>query len=392
MRLLNLKKLISGYIFIVLFLSVSLLALPLHAQTVYSPFYWVDGKILPPTQESGVSTDKRIVVFYQTTVESGYASDVSGLSGRSGRSGEFMINAMQDNRLKITPGTYKITVIKADDNYGVNPTDMIITGKGYDAAPNLVLVKEAGISSPPEPPTPFTGEAPVIESIRFDDRLYQKNLIGKGYEFIASSKPKIEVKITADDTGIDLSTLAFSVDKGSALENNHTISENDILTKVLGTNGPTEVVYIFNFKDKGETLSDGSHLFEFTAENSVGSTSESSKVSVMSGDTTVIGTPITFPSPILLTEDPKVTLQYELSNDADIDIYIFDITAKVVKKLSFNAGEPGGSSGGSANPNKIDWDLMSDHGYKIGAGIYVWNIVDKNKGKIIGKGKLAIFP
>ena len=78
--------------------------------------------------------------------------------------------------------------------------------------------------------------------------------------------------------------------------------------------------------------------------------------------------------------------------DIAFDIYIFDITANVVKKLSFNAGEPGGSSGGSANPNKIDWDLMSDHGYKIGAGIYVWNIVDKNKGKIIGKGKLAIFP
>jgi len=363
-----------------------------NAQTVYNPFYFVDGKILPPIQETNVSTEERTVIFYQTTSEAGYASDISGNKGRSGRNGNFMLNIMEDKRMKIIPGEYKIAVVKGEDGYGSNPVNITITGNGYDTSPDLILAKDTGITSPTPQPAPFEGEAPVIESIRFDGRLYQKNLINKEYEYIVSKNPIIEVKVTAGNTGIDISTLAMSEDAGSVVGQYYKITDDQIITRVMGTNNPVEVTFAFDYKAKNKELSSGAHTFNFEAGNSVGTTSESATVKIMAGDTEIIGTPIAFPSPFILKEDTKVTLQYGLSDDANIDIYIFDITAKVVKKLSYNAGTPGGSAGGTANPNKVEWDLISDFGYKIGAGVYLWHIIDRDRNKIIGKGKLAIYP
>ena len=359
----------------------------------YTAIYWVDGKILPPTDGAKVSTNDRIVILYETTTEAGYADDFSGPSGLSGRSGEFMMNAMEDWRMEIKPGKYKISVAKGSDNYGVDPTDITITGKGYDTAPNLVLAKGAGITPPGTKPfnPPLAGEVPVIESIKFNNRLYQPKLIDNKYEFIVSNQPKIDVKVTAGNIGIDTSTLSILLDEGTANEDNIPIMEDNITTKV-GENNPVEVDYTLNFVDEAKTLTYGKHTLEFFAGNSIGTTSEIAVVSALSGDVKIIGEVLAYPSPIHLSIDEKVTLQYGLSTNADIDIYIFDITAKIVKKLSFTAGSQGGSAGGTANPNKVEWNLMSDQGYKIGSGIYIWNIVDKNKSKIIGKGKLTTAP
>jgi len=213
----------------------------------------------------------------------------------------------------------------------------------------------------------------------------------KDYEFIVSSQPEIKVKVTAGSVGIDTSLLYVFLDEETANKKTFSIKEEN-MTKVMGNGVPIEVNYKLNLKDEETTLVDGEHIFRFTASNQIGTTSESATVTAMGGDVQIIGVPLTYPSPIHLSTDNKVTFQYGLSTDADIDIYVFDVTARVVKKLSFNAGASGGSAGGTANPNKVEWDFMSDQGYKVGSGIYLWNIVDKNKSKIIGKGKMTTAP
>jgi flagellar hook assembly protein FlgD len=80
-------------------------------------------------------------------------------------------------------------------------------------------------------------------------------------------------------------------------------------------------------------------------------------------------------------------MQYTLSKDADIDIYIFSGAAEMVKKISC----PAGSVGGSAGLNKVKWDGTRDAGGTIGNGIYVATIVAKQEGKMLSKFKINVF-
>lgn len=378
-------------IFLIIFVCMSIPSLA--EQILYNTFYFIDGKISPPTNDATVSVNNRVVLFYLTTTESGYASDISGQNGNSGQDGNFIINAMSDVRMILSTEVYKITVVKGSDGYGVNPKDLGVSGKGFDTSKDLVLVFGEGIEMPGTHPfTPPTASAiPIVKNIWFNNRIYQKNLVAKKYEFVVSEQPKVDVKITSGDTGIDTSSLSIILDEGTANETIYKISESNITNKIMGTTLPIEVDYTYDFSKEGKTLSSSDHQLKFTASNSAGTTFETTTVKVATG-LYVIGIPLTYPSPLHLKTDAQVILEYGLSKDANIDIYIFDITGEIVKKISCNAGTSGGSVGGTANPNKVTWDLSSDKGYKIGSGIYVWTIVDRANSKVIGRGKLTTAP
>src|SRR3989339_1066421 len=352
---LEIKKHMRKHLLILLILFTIFAASANAEQILYNTFYWVDGSILPPTNDATVSTDNRIVIFYLSTPESGYASDVSGTYGMSGQKGKFMINAMEDFRMPIAPNTYKVAIVKGSDGYGANPQDMAVSGKGYDTASNITLAYNAGVDMPDTNPLPpiENKELPKIESIWFNNRLYQKKLVAKNYEFIISEKPKVSAKITGN-TGIDISSIAIIVDEGTANAKTYKVTESSITSKVAKESTTTELVYTFDFEKDGSILSSGEHMFTFTAGNSAGVTAETADVKVMGGDVTVVGIPLTYPSPLHLTKDNQVILEYGLSKDANIEIYIFDITGKIVKKLAFGAGTPGGVAGGTANPNKVN--------------------------------------
>jgi len=371
-----------------------LIGISANAQMLYNGIYWVDGTITAPTNDATVTTNGRMVVFYQTTPGDGYATDLSGPTGISGQTGKFMLNAMEDWRMSIVPGTYVIATVKGTDNYGVNPVSISISGKGWDAAPALQLAYGAGITMPGPRTLPswLASEIPVIKNIWFDGKLYQKILVEdptKPLKFYSTAQPKISVKVTAGNIGIDESTLAVTLDEGAASQK--TFSTFSDVSRVMGPTAPSEVNFSLNFKTLGETLTDGSHTFKFYAGNAVGTTLETSYVTVKSA-LEVVGTPITFPSPLHLSTDTQVTFQYGLSKDANVDIYVFDISGTIVKKISCNAGGIGGSAGGAAGPNKVVWDLTTDQGSRLGVGIYVWEIVNRDSNKVIGKGKFAAAP
>jgi len=384
------RKLLIAFLFLALGFSS-------QAQMLYNGIYWVDGRISPPANDTSVSTNGRIVVFYQTTPGDGYAMDTSGPTGLSGRTGEFMLNAMEDWRMTIAPGTYRIAIVKGLDNYGVNPVEVTISGKGWDTI-NLQLEYGAGITMPGQRVLPdwLASEIPVIESIKFDGRLYQKILVddpSKPLKFYTSAQPKISVTVTIEGTkGIDKNRLSVEeLDLATMVPTVFSYSSGKLK---IDTDLPNEVVFSLDYKDPANpppALREGDHVFTFSAGNDVGSTDATAKVTVKSG-IEIIGIPITYPSPLHLATQNQVTFQYGLSRDANIDIYVFDITGTVVKKLSFSAGSPGGQGGGSASPNRVTWNLITDQGSRLGVGIYLWEIVNRDSNKIIGKGKLPVAP
>jgi flagellar hook assembly protein FlgD len=105
------------------------------------------------------------------------------------------------------------------------------------------------------------------------------------------------------------------------------------------------------------------------------------------GQLRIVDTPLSFPSPYNPSSGSPVTLQYSLSQDADLNIFIFGSSGQIVKKLSALKG----SEGGKAGQNKLTWDGRTDFGTIISNGIYVGTIVDKDSQQLLGKVKLVIY-
>jgi len=365
-------------------------------EILYHLMYFMDGKVMPPTSEASVSTDNRMVVLYKTDLENGYAMDLTGSAGNSGRSGEYMINSMDDWRMEVEPGTYWLAVVKGLDDYGANPRPVTISGDGFETAAPIYLAKGEGLDSPSLRALPgwLAYELPVFKSVCFDQRLYQKILVEgpRKMSFVIDPQPKISVVMTAGNIGIDKNKLSVVLDENAAGQKTYSLSQFSDYNEIMGPAAPREIDYSVDLKSLGDVLPVGDHVFTFYAGNAIGSTYETANVSVMSGQVEVLGTPISYPSPVFLSSQNSVMLQYGLSKDANIDIYLFDITATVVKKFSFNAGQNGGKAAGTANPNKVTWDLMTDQGTRVAVGTYLWEIVDRDNKRIIGKGKLPAAP
>ncbi|HTY12563.1 MAG TPA: hypothetical protein VMD02_00080, partial [Candidatus Omnitrophota bacterium] len=332
---------------------------------------------------------------YQTDPNDGYALDVIGSGGNSGRSGEYMVNTEEDWRMEIAPGIYKMAVVTGSDGYGADPVDVMITGKGCDSAPPLTLAYAKGVSNPRLRSLPpwLAGELPWFKTISFDDRLYQKKLVEgpSKLTFLIGPQPKITAQVLAGNIGIDKTKLAVIIDEGTTSQKIYRDPQFSDYSEVMGLTAPREIDFSVNLKTIGDTLAEGDHQVTFYAGNAIGTTYEAVKVKMING-LQLVGTPITFPSPLRLASDQLVMFQYGLTKDANIDIYIFDISGTVIKKLSYGAGQSGGHVAGTANPNKIFWDLKTDQGARLGAGIYVWTIVSRDDNRVLGKGKLPAYP
>jgi len=372
------------------------LAAPIAAQeATFTGFYPLTGSVVSDT--SGITTTGRKVVFYAIndgedpmdgpTVAFSY--DYVGSPGLSGAENTYIMNAFQDHRMPVEVGRrYYLAVVKGEDNYGANPVEVGISGYGFERYPALTLKEGEGIADPGEHISRF---APKIEGIWFGLRKWQPALVAEGDSFIISDQPEVKCEVTSP-YGINVSSLQIIQDEGTSVAKTYTISSIHFMDVVGMAESPTEITYVYSFAAEGNSLDDGDHNLTFKASNAFGTTIEVCSVTIKAGPVDIIGDPINHPSPIHLRTDREVTFQYGLTKNADIDLYVFDISARIVKKISCNSGDAGGSAGGTANPNKVTWDLMTDQGNLIGSGIYLWNIVDRAGNRVLGKGKLTAVP
>jgi flagellar hook assembly protein FlgD len=86
-----------------------------------------------------------------------------------------------------------------------------------------------------------------------------------------------------------------------------------------------------------------------------------------------------YPNPVNAIINEKGTFYYELSEDSNVSIKIYDALGHFVRELTYKAGDNGGSS---TIPNKVEWDAMDAAGRKVSKGGYfvVVNAVSESKG------------
>jgi hypothetical protein len=151
------------------------------------------------------------------------------------------------------------------------------------------------------------------------------------------------------------------------------------------TFGEQKNILSLAFEFSPPRLSPGKHTLAFSLGNDLGLSTQN--ITLATGILRLLDTPLAYPSPFNPSLGGELTLQYSLSQDADIDIYIISSSAQIVKRLSFSTGQEGGKSG----LNKITWDGRSDLGGIAANGIYVATIIDKAVQKNLGKVKLVIY-
>ncbi|RAP34369.1 hypothetical protein DID80_07355 [Candidatus Marinamargulisbacteria bacterium SCGC AAA071-K20] len=100
----------------------------------------------------------------------------------------------------------------------------------------------------------------------------------------------------------------------------------------------------------------------------------------------LVGPTFNHPNPFKLKEGTFIG--YQLKEDTDIEIRLFNIYGHKIWSNDYKAGQDEGAIGGKYN--KVPFNSTVINNYEVSAGIYFYLIINDNT--ILGKGKMAIKP
>lgn len=103
----------------------------------------------------------------------------------------------------------------------------------------------------------------------------------------------------------------------------------------------------------------------------------------LSGETRLVEPPRSGPSPFNPLFTQPLLISYKLNDDADIQVYIYNMYGELIWRRAYTAG----SAGARAGTNNVIWDGRDASGNLANAGVYLYQIISRSK--IIGKGKFA---
>jgi parallel beta-helix repeat protein len=101
----------------------------------------------------------------------------------------------------------------------------------------------------------------------------------------------------------------------------------------------------------------------------------------------VASTILNWPNPFNPDKE-SAKLQYDLSENKNTTVYIYDLTMNLLWKRDFAAGTEGGRSD---KKNEISWDGKTDFADVCANGVYLIIVVDSSNKKILAKGKIAVL-
>jgi len=348
------------------------------------PPYWIVGHVAD-TPEATVGN--RAVYFYYDAA----GFDAGNYAESVAFNNTFIINGFGIFPAPLVVGqTYKVSTEQID-SYGADGT-VKISGLGWDEVKGMALYLGGGKKAP---------GAPAIK-LWFGNRLYQPEVYWVVKQpgqlpvpFIVETKPEIKVEISIDPPY----TLASAVESYSIVQDAGTADRKPVplsaanASKTVTAGKVSAMTLKFTVPDPG--LTDGEHTFTVTARSSglEGPTTEATevaKVEVMGGPARLFGPPITYPSPFSISKDKRVWIQYGLSTNANIEIYIISVGGERIFHRSFNAGSEGGSAGINKVPPPDGWNGRTDQGYLAGNAIYVGTIIARDENRLLGKFKLTI--
>jgi hypothetical protein len=285
--------------------------------------------------------------------------------------------------------TFKVATVRDANGYGAGPADVTISGTGYEVV-NLAMVFGGGVGPVIDP---VLAEPPVIEQIRFGERVYFKHLVERGDKFYTSDTPVI----SADIEG----TEAFGIDTGDI-----TVQINNRQAYTIASSAVSEIYDSFTAAGVTRSLSirytvpesqallsdpdqDTDNTVTFTAWDAghTISTTEVCTVTVAGGPLRIIGAVLAYPSPFSPTKDGGTQIQYTLSRDAEIEVIVVSIAGEAVRRIHC----PAGTEGGSAGANKVPWNGRNMIGEQVGNGVYAGTIISREENKMLAKFKVTVF-
>ena len=253
---------------------------------------------------------------------------------------------------RLLPGTYWISVTNA---YGTS---------------NSVSVEVIGASP----------DGPTIEAVSFDDSSYM------GPMDPVSRSPRVKARIK-DSDGINRKGFEYvlinkdTTDWRSSSIESMSFSPSGITTE--GTLSFTVSPYIASGRYDFTIVARDTATTDAYPEGNVGAWT--GRVAVEYGELQVIGDVLTYPHPFMPLSGTKATIAYNLSQDADITIYVYDISGQIVLTRKFGKGRIGGHAG----YNSFEWNGISDlHKRTIGNGIYIIKVISGNK--MLKAGKIVV--
>ena len=98
----------------------------------------------------------------------------------------------------------------------------------------------------------------------------------------------------------------------------------------------------------------------------------------------IIGKPVSFPSPMNPAQGPA-TIKYNLTQDAPVDLYLYNISGTRIWEEHY----PPGAAGGSTGVNQVLWDGYNAFSGEVPNGVYVYQI--SSGGRTLATGKIAVF-
>lgn len=365
------------------------------AQVIYTyvPVYSIIGTVVDNPASSSVGrADGSTVVFFRNLSEynSGvYSSDIVGPTGSMAAANKYLINATNNQLLPLVVGnTYQVATIRDADNYGAGPVEVTISGAGYDVAPDMTMALGGGVGPPG-----VTAQPPVIKQVWFGNRIYQKTLVASGEQFVVGPTPTIKANIEATGTsGINASNITILVNEGTTKAKTYTMAAADITQTVYATAAKDviqslAVEYSIPETDPLPENEDSIVTVRAWDASNTASTSEACTVTVLGGPLRIVGPVVVYPSPFSQRRHGTCTIQYTLSADANIDIYIYAVGGQLVKKISRFSG----TDGGSAGINKVVWDGRTESGMLAGNAVYVGTLVGRDENKLLAKFKFTIL-
>lgn len=353
------------------------------------PPYWIAGAV---ADISGATAEGRYVDFYLNDADLAAGSYAQAIISGN----RFILNGFTIFPAALLVGqTYKVATERRGDNFGASGT-VKISGAGWDEVTGLTLIDGGGIARPAIGPG---GGSAVVEpapniKLWFGNRLYQTAIIAAGEKFVVSANPKIRADVSIDApfaVSNRISDYSIVLDPGTASSKTLGLSASNMSAQSFAVGAALKSFSLEYSVGEAEKLGDGSHVLSITARSSGLSGVQSLAVQVASvevagGPLHLIGSPLSFPAPFRIHSDKNITIEYTMSADADIELTIFSVEGRIVKKIYASSG----TEGGSAGTNKVLWDGVRQDGLRAGAGIYVGSIVSKAENRLLAKFKVAI--
>ncbi|MFC1596124.1 T9SS type A sorting domain-containing protein [Candidatus Margulisiibacteriota bacterium] len=193
-----------------------------------------------------------------------------------------------------------------------------------------------------------------------------------------SATPLIKVKLYDAASGIDARAVTLSID--GVVKTNLEVSIGS------GSNSVIEVSY-----QVPSALSAGTHNVKVEVKDLAGSAASitlSDLVVAVTQQAEIAGTILNYPNPFN-PETESTKLAYQLTAQADVDVYIYSITGKRIFHKVIETGEAGSRVG----YNEVAWDGRDSFGDMVGNGVYLVHIVTDDGGgkKLLGKVKVLVM-